>query len=61
MAAHLSNNCLQVPHDICNTILKAFLKEYGSSPLDESSNDDDYDNDRNQVTKRPKSIFRIHE
>ncbi|CAJ0754819.1 5793_t:CDS:2 [Entrophospora sp. SA101] len=48
MAAHLSNNCLQVPHDIRNTILNAFLKEYGSSPLDESSNDDDYDNDRNQ-------------
>ncbi|CAJ0915803.1 7231_t:CDS:2 [Entrophospora sp. SA101] len=36
MAAHLSNNCLQVPHDIRNTILNAFLKEYGSSPLDES-------------------------
>ncbi|CAJ0629443.1 6152_t:CDS:2 [Entrophospora sp. SA101] len=35
MAAHLSNNCLQVPHDIRNTILNAFLKEYGSSPLDE--------------------------
>ncbi|CAJ0831093.1 7873_t:CDS:2 [Entrophospora sp. SA101] len=36
MAAHLSNNCLQVPHDIRNTILNAFLKEYGSSPLDEN-------------------------
>ncbi|CAJ0755210.1 5934_t:CDS:2 [Entrophospora sp. SA101] len=57
MAAHLPNNCLQVPHDIHNTVLNACLKEYGSSPLDESSNDDyDNDNNGNQITKRPKSV-----
>src|SRR5207302_1970643 len=42
------------PNDIRNTVLNAFLKEYGSSPLDENSDDYYFNNNGNQITKKPR-------